>query len=205
MVGGDRAVCALDGNPLWGLCCVEGLMALFLPVAYKKHQRFVVMCRHVVAGPSRSSKPILVSVCLAHLSPLLYCDTSPPWYVGGAHTRAFLVLTLGCCDTYALVPPQSSFLVGRYGGIENEIDNLDNHLQVPRGIGIGTSPCRGASNTSRQHATPDHVHLSYLARAESSDSRPGTVAPDRRVRVQVQFHRLGVVRRLPRPRSDNTP
>jgi hypothetical protein len=58
----------------------------------------------------------------------LYCDTPPPWFVDGAHaqTRAFPVLTRGCCDTKALVPPESTFLVGGYGEIENEIDNLDN-------------------------------------------------------------------------------
>ena len=40
MVGADRAVCALGGNPIWGLCCVEGLMALFLPVAQKQQRTF---------------------------------------------------------------------------------------------------------------------------------------------------------------------
>ena len=68
-------------------------------------------------------------VCLPRsLVPPLYCGTPPPWFVGGAHAqaRAFPVLTLGCCDTSALVPPESSFLVGGYGEIENEIDNLDN-------------------------------------------------------------------------------
>ena len=50
------------------------------------------------------------------------------WYVGCAHAQArtFPVLTLECCDTKGLVPPESSFLVGVYGEIENEIDNLDN-------------------------------------------------------------------------------
>jgi len=40
VVGADRAVCALGGNPIWGLCCVEGLVALFLPVAQKQQRTF---------------------------------------------------------------------------------------------------------------------------------------------------------------------
>jgi hypothetical protein len=39
---------------------------------------------------------------------------------------AFPVLTQSCFDTYALVPPEPSYLVWGYGEIENEIDNLDN-------------------------------------------------------------------------------
>ena len=44
--------------------------------------------------------------------------------------RAFPILTLGCCDTQVLVPPEPCYLVGRYGEIEHAIDNLDNPLQV---------------------------------------------------------------------------
>ena len=59
------------------------------------------LCRHEVAGPQLFVRTH-PGVCLprSHVFPL-YCDTPPLWYVGSARarTRAFLVLTLGCCDT----------------------------------------------------------------------------------------------------------
>ena len=64
--------------------------------------------------------------CDMHAHGLSRASPCGPSAVRHARTRAFPVLTLGSFDTWAVVPPEPSYLAGRYGEIEHAIDNLDN-------------------------------------------------------------------------------